>query len=80
MAAKRERRIAATIEEQKRLLAAAERSPHRLGEPRRDEAAARRTFGAQVDRLDGGKMLTAEPLGQMQAGIAAAPGVDLGLD
>ena len=80
LAAQRERRIAATIEEQKRLLAAGQRSLHRLGEPRRDEAAARRTFGPQVDRLDGGKVLVAEPLGQMHAGVAAASGVDLGLD
>ena len=65
-AAQRERRKAAAIEEQQRLLAALERDLHRFGEPRRDEAPARRAFAAQIDRLDRGQMLAAEPLRQMQ--------------
>ena len=51
-AAERERRIAAAVEEQQRLLAALDRGLHRLGEPRRDEAPARRTLAPQVDRFD----------------------------
>ena len=78
--AERERRVAATVEEQERLLAALDRAPHRLRQSRRDEAPARRTFEAQIDRLDGGKMRSAEAFRQVQAGVAAAPGVDLALD
>ena len=40
--AQRQRREAAAVEEQQRLLAALQRDLHRLGEPRRDEAPARR--------------------------------------
>ena len=50
--AQRQRRKAAAVEEQQRLLAALQRDLHRLRQPRRDEAAARRAFAAQVDRLD----------------------------
>jgi hypothetical protein len=78
--AERERRIAATVEEQQRLLAAFERGLHRLRQPRRNIAPARRTFDAQIDRLDQGDMLAAEALRQRQAGVAAALRVDLGLD
>ena len=79
-AAERERGVAAAVEEEERLLAAFERGGHRCGQPRRDEAAARRAFGAQIDRLDGGKTLAAETLGQVHASVTAAPRVDLGLD
>ena len=78
--AQRQRRKAAAVEEQQRLLAALERDLHRFGEPRRDEAPARRPFAAQVDRLDRRQMLAAEPLGQMQVRVAAAPRVHLGFD
>ncbi len=78
--AQRQRRKAAAVEEQQRLLAALQRDLHRLGKPRRDEAAARRAFAAQVDRLDRRQMLAAEPLRQMQMRVAAAPRVHLGLD
>ena len=56
-AAERERRIAAAVEEQQRLLAALERDLHRFGQPRRDEAAARRAFAPQVDGFDRRQML-----------------------
>ncbi len=79
-AAERERRIAAPVEEQQRLLAALERDLDRLGEPRRDIAAARRALAGQVDRFDDGQVLAAEPLRQLQAVVAAAPRIDLGLD
>ena len=49
-AAQRQRRIAAAVEEQQRLLAALQRSLDGLGEPRRDEAPARRAFAGEVDR------------------------------
>ena len=78
--AERERRIAAAVEKQQRLFAALDRGLHGLGEPRRDEASARRTFGAQVDRLDARQMLAAEPLRQMNARVAAAPRIHLGFD
>ena len=71
-AAQRQRRKAAAVEEQQRLLLALQRDLHRFGKPRRDEAAARRTFAAQVDRLDRRQMLAAEPLRQMHAAVAAA--------
>src|SRR5262249_60894520 len=78
LAAERERGIAAAIEEQERLLAAFERPRQRVGEPRGDEAAARRAFGAQIDRLDGGKRRAAARLRQMHAGAAATPRIDVG--
>src|ERR1700687_3140747 len=78
--AERERRIAAAVEEQQRLLAAFERGLDRLRQSRRDETPARRAFDAQIDRLDGRNMLAAEALRQMQAGVTAALRIDLGLD
>ena len=65
-AAERERRIAAAVEEQQRLLLALERGLHGFGQPRRDEAAARRAFAPHVDRLDRRQMRAAEALRQMQ--------------
>ena len=79
-AAQRQRRIAAAVEEQQRLLLALERDLHRLGQPRRDEAPARRAFAAHVDRLDHRHVLAAEALGQLDALVAAAPRVDLRFD
>src|SRR3954464_625145 len=75
-AAKRKRRIAAAVEKQERLIAAVQRGLHDAGKPRRDEAAARRTFALQVDRLDGGLGLPAEALAQRESSVAAAPCVD----
>ena len=79
-AAERQRRVAAAVEEQQRLLFAFERVLHRFGQPRRDEAAARRAFAAHVDRLDRRQMRAAETLGQMDALVAAAPRVDFRFD
>ena len=79
-AAERQRREAAAVEEQQRLLAAFERVLDRLGQPRRDEAAARRAFAAHVDRLDHRQMGAAETFRQMNALVAAAPRVDFGFD
>ena len=65
-AAQCQRRVAAAVEEQQRLFAAFQRDLHRFGQPRRDEAAARRPFGAQVDGFDLRQMRAAETLRQMQ--------------
>ena len=78
--AQRERRIAAPVEKQERLVAAFERHLHGFGERRRDIAARRRSFAAQIDRLDRRLTLAAEALGQREAGVAPAPCVHLGLD
>ena len=59
---------------------ALQRDLHRFGEPRRDEAAARRPLAAQIDGLDRRQMLAAEPLRQMQVRVAAALGIHHGLD
>src|ERR1700733_8600728 len=56
-----QRRVAAAVEEQQRLLAPLDRDPDMLGQGRRDETAAHRTFAAQVDRLDMRHVLAAEP-------------------
>src|SRR6266436_8833456 len=77
--AQRQRRVAAAVEEQERLLLALQRDLHRLGKARCHEASARRTFAGEVDRLDGGQVRAAEPLRQMQPPVAATPDVDLGL-
>ena len=75
-----QRRIAAAVEEQQRLLAPLDRDPDLLGELRRDEAAARRRFAAQIDRLDMRHVLAAEPRRQHDALIAALARIDFGLD
>ena len=79
-AAERERRKAAAVEEQERLLAALDGGRHRFGQPRRDEAAARRAFAPEIDSLDAGQALAAETLRQMQAPVAAALRIHLGFD
>ncbi len=79
-AAQGERRIAAAVEEQQRLLPAFQRDLDRPGQSRRDEAAARRALAGEIDRLDAGHVLAAEPLRQLQAAIAPAPRIHLGLD
>ena len=79
-AAQGQRRVAAAVEEQERLLAACDRVADRLHEPRRDEASARWPFPAQVDRLDRRQMLAAEAFRQRELAVAAAPRVDLGFD
>ena len=79
-AAQSQRRIAAAIEKQQRLLLALQRGLDRAGERRRDEAAARRPLGAQIDRLDRRHALAAEALRQRKPRVAAAPCIDLGLE
>src|SRR5262249_61735641 len=78
--AERQRRIATAIEEQQRLFATFECVAHSLRQTRRNEAAARRPFSAQINRLDGRKRAAAETFRKMHARIAAAAGIDFGLD
>ena len=80
-AAQRQRRIAAAIEEQQRLLVALERDLHRLGQPRRDEAPARRPL-ARADRSPRsiGRCWPPNRSGRCNALVAAAPRVDFRLD
>src|SRR5690349_7913083 len=47
-----QRRIAAAVEEQQRLLALLDRAVDLACEPRRDEAAAGRHLAAEINRLD----------------------------
>ena len=70
-AAQGERRIAAAVEEQQRLLAAFERGLHRFRQARRDEAPARRAFDLHVDRFDMRQMLAAEARAAMAGGDSA---------
>ena len=78
--AQRQRRIAAAIEEQQRLLAPLHRDPDFFGEPRRNKTSARRHLAAQVDRLDMRHVLAAEALWQHHALIATLARVDFGFD
>ena len=68
-AAEHQRRVAAAVKEQHRLLARSS-AVSTLGQPRRDEAAAGRRWRAQVDRLDMRHVLAAEPRRQLHALIA----------
>ena len=79
-AAQCQRRITAAIEEQQRLLAPLDRVLDLLGQPRRNETAARRRLPPQIDRLDLRHVLAAEPRGQRDALVAAPARIDLGLD
>src|SRR5581483_1417999 len=79
-AAKRERRIAAAVEEQKRLFAPFDCKANLFRQSWRDEAAARRRFAAQVNRLDMRHVRPAEPRRQRNALIAALARVDFGFD
>src|SRR5258708_34767615 len=69
--AQRQRRVAAAIEEQQRLLAPRNRDLNLLCEPWRDEAAAAGGFATQIDRLDLRHVLAAEPRQQHHARVPA---------
>ena len=73
-AAKRERRIAAAVEEKQRLLAAFDCGLDRAGERGRDEAAGRRALAAKIDRLDRRHALAAETLRQRRAADSGRAG------
>src|SRR6185295_15112271 len=70
-ATQRQWSVAATVEEQQRLLALLDRKPDLLGQRRRDEAAAWRRRAAHIDRLDMRHMLAAETRRQRDALITA---------
>src|SRR5262249_34969585 len=76
-AAKRQRRIAAPVEKQQRLLAALDRVADRFGETRRDIAAGRRTFATKINRVDVRQVLAAKARRQRDALVAPASRVDL---
>jgi hypothetical protein len=73
-----QRRVAAAVEEQQRLLAPLDRNLNLLRQPRRDEAAAARRFAPQIDCLDLRHVLAAEPRRQHHALVAALACIDLG--
>ena len=78
--AKRERRVAAAIEEQHRLLAAAPRLLDAGDRARREPPAARRAFAPEVDEGDVGQPRRAEACGEAEPAVASALGVEAGLD
>ena len=69
--AQRQRRIAAPVEEQQRLLAARQRLRQRLHQSRREPAAALGRFADQVDRGDRRHLRRAVAAGQLHLGVAA---------
>ena len=71
MAAKRQRRIAAPVEEEQALLALGQHFLHRHHQRRRDPAAALGRIGQQVDALDIGHLRAAETGRQLDLAIAA---------
>ncbi len=75
-AAEGERRIAAPVEEQQRLLAALARRLHAGDRLLREPPSARRPFAPQVDRRDLGHGRCAEARGEPQPAIAAGLGVE----
>ncbi len=79
-AAEGERRVAAPVEEQERLLAARERRLDPGDRLRRQPAAARRPLAFQVHGRDVGQGRRAEPARQPQPAIAPGLGVDPRLD
>ena len=79
-AAQSQRRIAAPVEKQQRLLTPLHRVLNRFRQRRRDEPPARRRRAAQVDGLDLRHVLAAEPRRQRHARIAPLARVHLGFD
>ena len=78
--AQRQRRIAAPIEEQHRLLAPAPRLLDAGDRARRQPSAARRTFALKVDQGDVGQPRRAEARGKPEPPVASAFSVEAGLD
>ena len=78
-AAKCQRRVSAAVEEEQRLLAAADPGLHGLCQSWCDEAAALGRFDAQINGLDDRKVGRAKALRQRKPTVTVSPGVDLGL-
>ena len=74
-AAQRQRRIAAPVEEQKRLLAAGSRLFDAGDRARRQPAAARRALALEIDGGDVGQRRLAEPRREHEPAIASGLGV-----
>ena len=79
-AAQRQRRVAAPVEEQQRLLLAASVSVHRVDQQRRQPFAALRRVFAQVDGVDVGQFDAGEAARQDEMAIAARARVDVAFD
>ena len=73
--AQRQRRIAAAIEEEQRLLAGRETSRQARHGGRGNESALRRRVASQIDRVDHGREPAAGTVGQRQRRVAAAVGI-----
>ena len=78
--AQRQRRIAAPVQEQHRLLAAAPRLLDASDGARRQPSPARRTFALEVDQGDVRQPGEAEARGKLEPAVAPAFGVEPGLD
>jgi hypothetical protein len=78
--AERQRRIAAPVEEQQRLLLLLHRLADRPHQHRRQEAAALRRMPAHVDQMQIGQRRVAESGRQMDGRVAPALAVDLAFD
>src|SRR3954469_24709978 len=74
--AQRDRRIAAAIEEQQRLLPRGQGLLHPLEHPRRQTRTPRRGMALEVDSGNRGELIAAVPRRQMQRTVAA--GRDVG--
>src|SRR5688500_14399550 len=79
-AAQGQRRIAAAIEKQQRLLAPLDGDPNLFGQTRRNEVAARRSLAPKINQFDLWQMLTAEPGCQRDALVASLARIDLAFD
>ena len=75
-AAQRQRRIAAPVEEQERLLAAAPRLFDAGDRARRQPSPARRALALKIDRRDVGQRRLAEARGEREPAIASGLGVE----
>ncbi len=78
--AERQRRVAAPVEEQHRLLAPASRLLDPCDCARRQPCAARRAFALEVDQRDVRQRGLAEARGKLEPAVASAFGVEPGLD
>ena len=78
--AQRQRRIAAPVQEQQRLLAARQRLLHRGQQHRRNEAAALRRMAAHVNCVEVRQVRLGKAARQPQMPVAAMVGVDAAFD
>ncbi len=79
-AAERQRRIAAPVEKEQRLLAGGKRLADGGGQRRRKPFSARRRHAPQIDRFDRRQFGAAETRGEPQVFVAALLGIDARFD